>query len=153
MAERHAHLPEHTQVGDHVHTAGHMHDGDHACTEGHTHSVDHAHTVGHTHGGDHAYTEGHTEGHTHVHSAGYEKAIVNRISRSIGHLESIKRMVENGKDCSEVLIQLAAVKAAVNNTGKVILKEHLAHCIVDAIEHGDTESVEKLNKAIDIFIK
>ena len=137
MAERHAHLPEHTQVGEHAHTAGHTHDGDHACTEGHTHSVDHAHT----------------EGHTHVHSAGYEKAIVNRISRSIGHLESIKRMVENGKDCSEVLIQLAAVKAAVNNTGKVILKEHLAHCIVDAIEHGDTESVGKLNKAIDIFIK
>ena len=93
------------------------------------------------------------EGHTHVHSEGYEKAIINRRSRSIGHLESIKRMVENGKDCSEVLIQLAAVKAAVNNTGKEILKEHLEHCIVDAIEHGDMESVEKLNKAIDIFIK
>lgn len=91
--------------------------------------------------------------HAHVHSEGYEKAIINRLSRSIGHLESIKRMVENGKDCSEVLIQLAAVKAAVNNTGKVILKEHLEHCIVDAIEHGDMESVEKLNKAIDIFIK
>ena len=93
------------------------------------------------------------EGHTHVHSEGYENAIINRLSRSIGHLESIKRMVENGKDCSEVLIQLAAVKAAVNNTGKEILKEHLEHCIVDAIEHGDMESVEKLNKAIDIFIK
>ncbi|RGT70971.1 MULTISPECIES: metal-sensing transcriptional repressor [Lachnospiraceae] len=91
--------------------------------------------------------------HPHVHSKGYEKAIINRLSRSIGHLESIKRMIESGKDCSEVLIQLAAVKAAVNNTGKVILKEHLEHCIVDAIEHGDMESVEKLNKAIDIFIK
>ena len=134
---------------EHVHLPGHTHGVDHAHTEGHTHVGDHAHTAGHMHGGDHA----HTEAHTHVHSAGYEKAIVNRISRSIGHLESIKRMVENGKDCSEVLIQLAAVKAAVNNTGKVILKEHLAHCIVDAIEHGDTESVEKLNKAIDIFIK
>ena len=98
----------------------------------------------------------HLDGHHsqgHVHSEGYEKAIVHRISRAIGHLESIKRMVEGGKDCSEVLIQLAAVKAAVNNTGKVILKEHLEHCIVDAIEHGDTESVEKLNRAIDIFIK
>lgn len=90
---------------------------------------------------------------TQVHSEGYEKAIVNRISRSIGHLKSIKHMVENGKDCSEVLIQLAAVKAAVNNTGKKILKEHLEHCIVDAIEHEDIESVKKLNKAIDIFIK
>ena len=91
--------------------------------------------------------------HGHHHSHEQTKAVLNRLSRAIGHLESIKRMVENGKDCSEVLIQLAAVKAAVNNTGKEILKEHLEHCIVDAIEHGDMESVEKLNKAIDIFIK
>ncbi len=72
---------------------------------------------------------------------------------AIGHLQSIKTMVENDRDCSEVLIQLAAVKSAVNNTGKLVLKEHIAHCIVEAIENGDEESLRQLNKAIDSFVK
>lgn len=62
-------------------------------------------------------------------------------------------MVEDGRDCSEVLIQLSAVIAALNNTGKVILKDHLDHCIVEAVESGDHDAIENLNKAIDSFIK
>jgi len=62
-------------------------------------------------------------------------------------------MVENGRDCSEVLVQLAAVKSAINNTGKLILKEHISHCIVHAVEHGDRQAVEDLNRAIDQFMK
>lgn len=62
-------------------------------------------------------------------------------------------MVEDGRDCSEVLIQLSAVIAALNNTGKVILKDHLDHCIVEAVESGDHQAIENLNKAIDSFIK
>lgn len=68
-------------------------------------------------------------------------------------MESIKRMVEDGRDCSEVLIQLSAVKSAINNTAKVILQDHIEHCIVDAVESGDMEALEDLNKAIDRFIK
>ena len=62
-------------------------------------------------------------------------------------------MVEDGRDCSEVLIQLSAVKSAINNTGKVILQDHIEHCIVDAIESGDNQALEELNKAIDRFMK
>lgn len=62
-------------------------------------------------------------------------------------------MVENDEDCSDVLIQLAAVKSAINNTGKVILKDHLEHCIVHAVENGETEIIDELNDAIDKFIK
>ena len=62
-------------------------------------------------------------------------------------------MVESGRDCSEVLIQLSAVKSAINNTGKVILQDHITHCIVDAVESGDTQALEELNKAIDQFVK
>jgi len=94
---------------------------------------------------------GHTHTHTHTHEN--TKAVINRLSKAIGHLESIKKMVENGRDCSEVLIQLSAVKAAINSTGKVILQDHIQHCLVDAIETGDTEAIEELNKAIDRFIK
>ena len=66
-------------------------------------------------------THSHEPGHGHTHTHTHTKAVLNRLSRAIGHLESIRRMVEEGRDCSEVLIQLSAVKAAINNTGKVIL--------------------------------
>ena len=89
--------------------------------------------------------------HTHTHE--HTKAVINRLSRAIGHLESVKKMVEEGRDCSEVLIQLAAVKSAVNNTGTLILKDHIEHCIVHAIENDDKEAIEQLSVAIDRFMK
>ena len=67
----------------------------------------------------HAHGIAHTHGHGHVHEN--QKAVVNRLARAIGHLEKVKRMVEEGHDCSEVLIQLAAVRSAIDNTGKVIM--------------------------------
>lgn len=81
------------------------------------------------------------------------KAVINRLSRAIGHLEHVKSMVEEGKDCSEVLIQIAAVKSAVNNIGKLILKDHINHCVVDAIESGDQQVMVDLSDAIDKFMK
>ena len=101
----------------------------------------------------HKHSHGHPHVHGHVHDPEQTKKISNRLARAIGHLESIKKMVEDDRDCSEVLIQLAAVKSAVNNTGKLVLKEHIAHCIVEAIENGDEESLRQLNKAIDSFVK
>lgn len=89
----------------------------------------------------------------HHHSDEHIKEVSNRLARAIGHLQKVKQMVENDEDCSEVLIQLAAVKSALNNTGKVILKDHLEHCIVHAVEDGDLEMLEELNKAIDKLIK
>ena len=90
--------------------------------------------------------------HGHTHDPKEIKAIVNRLAKATGHLDSVKRMVEDGKDCAEGLIQLAAVKAAINNTGKLILKQHISHCIVDAVETGDEKAVADLNKAIDQFL-
>ncbi len=90
---------------------------------------------------------------THTHTHANQKAVLNRLSRVIGHLQSIKTMVEDGRDCSEILIQLSAVKSAVNNTGKIILQDHIEHCIVDAVENNDMQSIQELNHAIDRFIK
>lgn len=120
--------------------------------EKHVHILEDGTVVEHSHG-DHDH-EAHNHGpHGHTHSHAHTKAVLNRLSRAIGHMESIRRMVENGRDCSEVLIQLSAVKAAINNTGKVILQDHIEHCIVDAVESGDKEALEELNKAIDRFMK
>ena len=65
----------------------------------------------------------------------------------------VKRMVEEGHDCSEVLIQLAAVRSALDNTGKVILKDHMRHCMVDAVAAGDQDAIDDLCQAIDKFMK
>ena len=77
----------------------------------------------------HTHEDGTVHAHTHAHTHTQTKSVINRLSRAIGHLESVKRMVESGRDCSEVLMQLAAVRSALNNTAKVILKDHLEHCI------------------------
>ncbi len=121
----------------------------------HTHVREDGTVYEHSHADVHSYDhEGHSHhSHTHTHDPEQVKSVLNRLSRAIGHLESIKRMVEGGRDCSEVLIQLSAVKAAINNTGKLILQDHIQHCLVDAVETGDMETIEELNKAIDQFIK
>lgn len=80
------------------------------------------------------------------------KKVLDRMSRAIGHMESIKRMIEDGRDCSEILIQLSAVRAAINNVGKVILQDHINHCVVDAIETGDKKVLDDLTDAVDKFL-
>jgi DNA-binding FrmR family transcriptional regulator len=98
---------------------------------------------------EHILADGTVIRHEHVHSHTQTKAVLNRMSRLIGHLESIRKMVEEGRDCSDVLIQLSAVDAALHGVSRVILKDHIDHCIVDAVKHGDKEALAKLNKAID----
>ncbi len=102
---------------------------------------------------DHAYCHAHGIAHSHSHVHENQKAVLNRLSRALGHLEKVKRMVEEGQDCSQVLTQLAAVCSALDNTGKVILKDHMRHCIVDAVAAGDEEAIDDLCAAVDKFMK
>ena len=82
-------------------------------------------------------------GHTHT------KAAIDRMARAIGHMGAVKRMLEDGRDCSDVLIQLAAVRAEITNVSKLILKDHIDHCIVEAVREQDEETVARLKGAID----
>ncbi len=113
----------------------------------------HDHDHDHIYDGAHAYQHAHGMAHSHGHVHENQRAVVNRLARAIGHLEKVKRMVEEGTDCSEVLIQLAAVRSALDNTGKVILKDHMRHCMVDAVTAGDQEAIDDLCQAIDKFMK
>lgn len=117
---------------------------DHTRTKTDTEIPAHIHSDGtvHVHGS-----------HSHTHDPEDMKNIINRLSRSAGHLESVKRMIENGQDCSDVLIQLAAVRSEINSAGKLLLKEHLDHCIVEAVAQHDQEAIDRMNKAIDQFMK
>lgn len=91
--------------------------------------------------------------HHHAHHHTETKRVLNRLSRITGHIEAIKRMIEEDRDCSDVLVQLAAVHSAIAGVSRVILKDHIDHCIVDAIQERDTEAVENLKKAINTFVK
>ena len=73
--------------------------------------MEHSHEYLHAHGIPHEHSHGHN--HTHENT----KAVLNRLSRAIGHLESVRNMVVDGRDCSEVLVQIAAVRSAINNIG------------------------------------
>ena len=117
-------------------------------SEEHIHSH---HVGGHSH--EHSYMHEHGIPHSHGHVHTNQKAVINRLARALGHLEKVKRMVEEGYDCSEVLVQLAAVRSALDNTGKVILQDHLRHCMVDAVEAGDDSAIDDLCAAIDKFMK
>ena len=85
------------------------------------------------------------EQHTHEHT----KAVLNRMSRAIGHMNAVKKMIEDGRDCSDVLIQLSAIKSEITGVSKVILKDHIDHCIVDAVKENDENAIENLKGAID----
>ena len=127
----------------------------HRHDEGYYH--DHGDGIVHCHGeppcdDPAAHAEHEHPQHNHSHNHTQTKAVINRLSRAIGHLESVKRMVEDGRDCTEVLIQLAAVRSALGSTARVILKDHLEHCISDAIETGSDEFIAELNEAIDKYI-
>ena len=95
----------------------------------------------------------HDREHPHVHSHAHTRSVSNRLARAIGHLEAVRKMVEDNRDCSEVLIQLAAVRSALASTSRIILKDHMEHCIVDAIEEHDQSALDELNRAIDKLLK
>lgn len=86
------------------------------------------------------------EKHEHTH------AVLRRLARASGHLDAVRRMIEEGRDCSEVLIQLSAVRAELANAGKVILKDHIDHCVVRAVRENDEESIRLLKGAIDSLL-
>lgn len=91
--------------------------------------------------------------HPHTHSHEHTQSVANRLARAIGHLESVRNMVLDGRDCSEVLIQLAAVRSALASTSRIILKDHMEHCIVDAVEEHDQTAIAELERAIDQLLK
>ncbi len=98
-------------------------------------------------------THTHTDGHVHTHDHPNAKAVSNRLAKAIGHLEKVKQMVDQGEDCAQVLIQLTAVRSALNNAGKIILSDHLNHCVIEAAQKGDYQKIEEFNEAVRQFIK
>ncbi|MBH8567143.1 metal-sensitive transcriptional regulator [Nostoc sp. CENA67] len=113
----------------------------------HSHNQDlsHAHT-------DH--THGHEESvHPHIHSEESLRRIVNRLSRIEGHIRGIKTMVQQNSPCPDVLLQIAAVRGALDRVARIVLDEHLTECIARAAKEGNMEvEIEQLKAALDRFL-
>ncbi|WP_261303621.1 metal-sensing transcriptional repressor [Paenibacillus andongensis] len=104
----------------------------------------------HEHNHDEEYE--HSHGHTHPHKQ--RKQVTNRLARIEGHVRSIKEMSDNGRDCPDILLQIAAVKKALDGVAKVILKDHLEHCVVSSVQDEHRNQVlSDLQKALDNYIR
>ena len=89
----------------------------------------------------------------HVHSEESLRKVINRLSRIEGHVRGIKTMVNENRPCPEVLMQIAAVRGAVDSVARLILDEHLSECIARAAQEGNIEvEIEELKAALDRFL-
>ena len=87
---------------------------------------------------------------THAHSQ--RQAIVNRLARIEGHVRKIKSMVEEDRDCPDILIQLAAVRSAINKAGQAVLEDHIDSCLLAQGSQEETDAAwAELRKAFDAF--
>lgn len=91
--------------------------------------------------------------HPHVHNEESLRRLVNRLSRIEGHIRGIKTMVQENRPCPEVLVQVAAVRGALDRVARIILDEHLTECIARAAKEGNIDSeIKELKAALDRFL-
>lgn len=84
----------------------------------------------------------------------HRKDVIDRLSRIEGHVRGIKKMLEEGRPCDDVLIQLISIQAAVSKTSKLLLEDHFDHCILANLK--DKEKEEELlsfRRALDKYLK
>lgn len=110
----------------------------------------------HSHNGSHSgkHSHGENHNHNHVHSEESRRRIINRLSRIEGHIRGIKTMVHEDRDCPDVLVQVAAVRGALDRVARLILDEHLSECVSRAAANNGAidEEIAALKVALDRFL-
>lgn len=72
------------------------------------------------------------------------KDLINRLNRIEGQVRGVRKMVENDAYCTEILVQVSAINAALNSFNKVLLANHIRTCVSDDIRAGKDETVDEL---------
>jgi CsoR family transcriptional regulator, copper-sensing transcriptional repressor len=94
------------------------------------------------------------DNHQHNHNHKERKNVINRLSRIEGHIRGVKQMAIDGRDCPDILLQIAAIRKALDNTAKLIFADHMENCLVDAVHKGNEQEVlGDIKKALDNFIR
>ncbi len=81
-----------------------------------------------------------------------KKDLTTRLSSVEGHIKAIKTMLNDGKSCEDILLQISAVESAINKVGKLMLKNHLNTCVKQSIKNGDSDILDKFNNILDKYI-
>jgi CsoR family transcriptional regulator, copper-sensing transcriptional repressor len=79
--------------------------------------------------------------------------LIVRLNRIEGQIRGVKGMIERDTYCDDVLNQLAAIQAALNGVGKLLLENHMKTCVMERIEDGEPEVIDELLKTINKLIK
>ena len=108
-------------------------------------ALDHASL--HAQGIPHTHDDEHTHGHGHHHSTEHIRQVTNRLARAIGHLESVKKMVEEDRYCIDISTQVMATEALLKRVNREILAAHLEHCVKDAAEGQERQA--KIDEFVD----
>jgi DNA-binding FrmR family transcriptional regulator len=73
-----------------------------------------------------------------------KEAIMKRLNRIEGQVKGIQKMVEDERYCVDILVQISAIRSAINRVGNIILENHIKGCVSNSIKEGDTEESDEL---------
>ena len=77
-----------------------------------------------------------------------KKNLINRINRILGQVDGVKKMIENDRYCSDILIQLASIEKSIKSLSSIILDNHMHSCVLKGIKEGDESKIDEI---IDLF--
>ncbi len=77
----------------------------------------------------------------------------NRLNRIEGHVRGINRMLEAQDDCDDIVVQLSAIKAAVNQVTIKLLEGHMNTCLQECAATGDVEALEHFRRSMSLVMK
>lgn len=93
------------------------------------------------------------EGRIKERSDNEKKKLVNRLNRIEGQIRGVKNMLETDAYCTDILIQVSAISAALNSFNKELLARHIRTCVATDIREGRDDSMEDLLKTIQKLMK
>ena len=83
-----------------------------------------------------------------------KEAIIKRLNRIEGQVKGIQKMVEEERYCVDILVQISAIRSAINRVGNIILENHIKGCVTNSIKEGDKiESEKSISELMDIINK
>jgi DNA-binding FrmR family transcriptional regulator len=82
----------------------------------------------------------------------YSKALDNRLAGVEGHVAAIRRMLAENRPCEDILTQLSAAESALSKAARMLMKDHLNHCVLDAVAAGDSDALTRFSAILDQFL-
>lgn len=92
--------------------------------------------------------------HSHVHGPAEKKALRSRLRKITGQLQAVEQMIEDDRDCAEVLTQIVSARKALKSFAEVVIHEHLHECIEKATDPKDGQrSLRELLMVLERYVE